>query len=172
MAGRKRKAGDRTPSGQLSRAQQETKFAPAAIKRLAEQAIAKASDPRLGSEIGRLMLAGKLTARQAAAGWRFAEISADYSKALQSPKLKTARLERGQRGQDAEEGTSAGEAISRALVRSVRRAERALAALSAAGKDSERAVDLLAADVALLTYEQLVAARAGLDALASLFATY
>lgn len=170
MAGRKRKPGQREPNGRIKRASDEAQHAPAAVKRLIDAAMAKASDPRLGSEIGRLLLAGKLTTRQAAAGWRFAEVASAYQTAISAPALKSPRLERGQRGEAPEDGTPAGDAMTAATRRAVTRYMRADAVLSASGRDAERAARLLCADVALIGHQQLIDARSALDALAAHFA--
>lgn len=170
MAGRKRKAGARTPSGQLSRAGQESALAPTAVKRLLSAAIAKASDPRLGSEVGRLLLADKLTARQAAAAWKFAEVRAQYESAIEAPRVKSPQFERGAKASPPDEQSAAGQAIAAKTRQAVRRYERAHAVLAACGQDAERAVRLLVGDVALVGYEPLTRARDALDALASHFA--
>lgn len=170
MAGRKRKDAIRTPSGQISRANQESALAPMAVKRLLTAAIAKASDPRLGSEVGRLLLHGKLTARQAAAAWRFAEISAQYQTAIEAPRCKTARLERGQRGEAPEDGTAAGDAITASTRRAVSRYERSSAIIAGSGQEADRAVRLLIADVSLIGHKQLIDAQDALEALADYFA--
>lgn len=174
MAGRKRKPGERTPSGQLSRADSEAKHAPTAIKRLTDSAIAAASDPRLGTELGRLLLAGTLTARQAGAGWQFAEASREYLAAIEAPSVKGATFERAAKGADAEQGTDAAERRDKALKRVKQRYERARACLDARGAEVSRAVRLLSEGrgVSLLTHEQLLSARDGLDALALHFATH
>lgn len=175
MAGRKRKPGERTPSGQLSRAGQATEasYAPAAIKRLTDSAINLASDPRLGTEVGRLLLAGKLTARQAGAAWRWGEIAAEHARAIEAPSLKGATFERAAKGAAPDEASEAGKVLIAALKRAVSRYNRASDVLDAQGAAASRAVRLLAEGrgVALLTHEQLIAAQDGLDALAVLFAT-
>jgi hypothetical protein len=169
MAGRKRKDAARTPSGQISRAGQESSLSPIAVKRLLTSAIAKASDPRLGSEIGRLLLHGKLTTRQASAAWRYAEISASYQTAIHAPKCKTARLERGQKAEAPEDGTAAGDAITAKTRRAISRYIRADAILNGCGQDAARAVSLLVADIALIGHKPLVDAKDALDALAAHF---
>lgn len=173
MAGRKRKTGAREPNGRIERKSEETKFAPAAIKRLADNAIALASDPRLGTEAGRLLLSGKLTARQAGAAWRWSEIAADYARAIEAPTVKTATLERAAKSAAPEEGTAAAESLNKALARAVSRYRRARDLLDARGADVSRQTRLIAegTGVALLTHEQFLQARDGLDALAALFAT-
>src|SRR5690606_38163131 len=59
--------------------------APAEVRRLRNAALAGMRDPFWGSQIGCLFLAGKLTAEQFAAGKRWAERAALYSRALDSP---------------------------------------------------------------------------------------
>ena len=171
MAGRKRKDAPRTPSGQISRANEETRYAPAAIKRLTDYAIAASSDPRLGSEVGRLLLNGSLTAKQAGAAWKLLEIVTAYRTAIEAPRCKPNSLERGQKSEAPEEGTDAAEAINKRLVRDTRRYERAQMILISHSQQARQAVERIAVyDVALISYEALVAARGALDALAVHFA--
>lgn len=169
---RPRKAGPRTPSGQLSRADSEPRYSPAAIKRLADGAIAAASDPRLGSAVGLMLLRGKLTTRQAAAAWRYAEVRADYLRAVEAPRCKTASLERGQRGEEPDEASAAGEALDKARQRSERRFIRVSAILDGQGAQARQAVEALCCqDIQPQTHEALLAVRTALDALAAHFAT-
>lgn len=73
----------REPNGRAQREPQAT--APSEIKRLRDAALAGMRDPLWGTEIGRLYLAGKITATMFAAGKRWAELATKYSQALCSP---------------------------------------------------------------------------------------
>lgn len=73
----------REPNG---RAQRDPQLpAPSEVKRLRDAALAGMRDPLWGTEIGRLYLAGKITATMFAAGKRWSELASQYSQALQSP---------------------------------------------------------------------------------------
>lgn len=172
MAGRKRKAGTREPNGRIARKEAETSYAPVAIKRLADNAIAAASDPRLGTEAGRLLLAGKLSAKQAGAAWRWSEIAAEHARAIEAPSLKGATFERAAKSAAPDEGTPAAESLNRSISRAVSRYKRARDVLDARGADVSRDTRLIAEGrgVALLTHEQHLRAQDGLEALAALFA--
>lgn len=80
---RRKTMAQREPNG---RAQREPQLpSPSEVKRLRDAALAGMRDPLWGTEIGRLYLAGKITATMFAAGKRWAELAAQYSQALQSP---------------------------------------------------------------------------------------
>lgn len=72
-AGRKRKEGVRTPSGQLSRAAKAVteNTTPAAVRRLRDASLARMVDPEWGTEIGRLYLNERITPVQYAAAKRY-----------------------------------------------------------------------------------------------------
>lgn len=80
---RRKTMAQREPNG---RAQREQPLpAPAEVRRLRDAALSGMRDPLWGTEIGRLYLAGKITATMFAAGKRWAELAASYGQALQSP---------------------------------------------------------------------------------------
>lgn len=73
--GRPPKQGERFPSGKLKPAKSTIEpIAPALWARLKTEAVRLVGDTRFGSEIGRLSMHGELTAEQASAGFRFAQI--------------------------------------------------------------------------------------------------
>lgn len=55
-------------------------ISPTAFKRMMDQAALEAKDPRLGTEIGRLCAAGRMTATEATAAFRVAEIYGRYER--------------------------------------------------------------------------------------------
>ena len=71
MTGRPRKAAARAPSGAISRAGLAKPIALPTWQRLRDEVILRSRDPELGTELGRLFLAGELTARQFEAGRRY-----------------------------------------------------------------------------------------------------
>ena len=172
--GRKRKQVEREPNGRPSRKEQETRYSPAAIKRLADSAVSSAHDPKLGTVLGRLLLQGDINARQAGAGWQWAEIAWEYYQAIGATPLqcKPVSLERGAKEQAPDIDTPAGEAISERDKRIVKRFDRALCILMSQGKDAATLCRRLCEGrgIAPDTYEQRVAALRCLDALASHFA--
>jgi hypothetical protein len=173
-AGRKRKDVQREPNGRADRKQSESRFAPAAVKRMSEGAIAAASDPRLGTELGRLLLAGDITSRQAGAGWQWAEIAFDYVQAIGAQPLqpKTASLERGAKSAQPDPDSAAGELISEADKRAVKRFERAHTVLLSQGLLAESAARRLCEGRGqpANNYEDKIRALKALDALAAHFA--
>lgn len=73
----------REPSGKVQR---EKPLPPASeVRRLRDAALAGMRDPLWGSQIGRLHMAGKISAEQLAAGKRWAERAALYRAAIESP---------------------------------------------------------------------------------------
>lgn len=80
---RRKHMAQREPNG---RAQREPQLPPPSeVRRLRDAALAGMRDPTWGTEIGRLYLAGKVTATMFAAGRRWAELASQYSQALCSP---------------------------------------------------------------------------------------
>jgi hypothetical protein len=75
----------REPSGRRSRAGSEPELAPTQVKRLRDAALAGVQAEEWGSELGRLLLAGKIRAEHYAAGRRWAECVTRYRAALGAP---------------------------------------------------------------------------------------
>lgn len=165
-AGRKRKACAREPNGRPSRAESDRAISPALVKRIIERAQAGAADPRLGSVVGRMLLAGDLSARQASAAWRWGEIAAAYAQAIHCPSVRPAVLVREHKGYDPDEISDAGQAMIERDRRAVRLYDRASAVLDACGAGGG-IVRALAQDVPPVCHADLMSARVCLDALAS-----
>jgi hypothetical protein len=75
--GRPREEGERYPSGKLKPTKIRSSIepiAPALFDRLRTELMKKGADSRFGSEVGRLSMQGELSATQAAAAFRIAEI--------------------------------------------------------------------------------------------------
>lgn len=173
-SGRKRKAGAREANGRIDRNETETRYSPAAIKRMTDGAVGLAHDPRLGTVIGLMLLRGDINARQAGAGWQWAEIAADYYSAIGATPLhiRPVALERGARGEAPDIDTPAGEAINERDRRIVRRFDRAFLILQSQGHAAATACRRLCEGrgIAPDTYEARVMAIRALDALAAHFA--
>lgn len=173
-AGRKRKAGAREPNGRLDRRADETRYSPAAIKRLTDSAVMAAHDPRLGTVLGRMLLTGDINARQAGAGWQWAEIAFEYYQAIGATPLhvRPISLERGARGEAPDLDTPAGEAMSERDKRAVKRFERAFIVLQSQGHDAATLCRRLCEGrgIAPDTFEQRCQVVRTLDALAAHFA--
>lgn len=173
-AGRKRKPGAREPNGRIERKNEEPRYSPAAVKRITESAIALASDPRLGTILGRMLLAGDITTRQAGAGWQWAELAADYYSAIGATPLhiRPVSFERGVKGEAPDIDSPAGELICERDKRVVKRFERAFIVLQSQGGEAAAICRRLCEGrgIAPDTHEQRLSAIRALDALASHFA--
>lgn len=173
-AGRKRKPGPREPSGRPDRKEQERAYSPAAIKRLTDAAVLSAHDARLGTVLGRLLLSGEITARQAGAGWQWAAIASDYYSAIGATPLhiRPVVYERGARGEAPDVDTDAGAVLCERDQRAVKRFERAFLVLQSQGQDAATVCRRLCegAGVAPDCYEARLSALRALDALAAHFA--
>lgn len=173
-AGRKRKPGAREPNGRIDRKAEEANYSPAAVKRLTDSAVASAHDPRLGTVLGRMLLVGDINARQAGAGWQWAEIAFEYYQAIGATPLhiRPITLERGAKGEAPDLDTPAGEAMSERDKRAVKRFERAFVVLQSQGHDAATLCRRLCEGrgIAPDTYEQRRDAMRVLDALACHFA--
>lgn len=89
--GRKRKPGDRYPSGKLKGVKHEREETPPMkIRRALDQVMHEVSNPLFGTAIGRLLLRQEINEHQYSAGIRFAEIEGRYRRimgfALLTPK--------------------------------------------------------------------------------------
>lgn len=173
-AGRKRKVVAREPNGRPDRKETEQRYSPAAIKRMSDAAVMAAHDPRLGTVLGRLLLLGEISARQAGAGWQWAEIAHEYYAAIGATPLhvRPVSLERGAKGEAPGIDTPAGEAITEREKRIVRRFDRAFLILQSQGHDAATACRRLCEGrgIAPDTYEERLSAFRALDALALHFA--
>jgi len=78
----------REPNGRRSRVvtRSAPQFAPTEVKRLRDAALAGMQNPEWGSELGRLLLAGKLEAELYAAGQHWVECATRYRHALDAPR--------------------------------------------------------------------------------------
>ena len=85
--GRKRLAGSRTPSGQLSRSVMDAigGHHPASIMRLVHDSLRGYAEPVYGTPLGRLFLEGKLSAPEFEAGKRWDRLVRRYHRAIAAP---------------------------------------------------------------------------------------
>ena len=86
--GPKTQPGLRKPSGDLRPLERNRDVGgpPAQVKRLFDQALRKAADPRMGTVIGLLYLQQRLTARQFATGEAYAKLRGRFDKATMVPR--------------------------------------------------------------------------------------
>jgi hypothetical protein len=145
--GRKRQAGPREAAGRLVRtsAEPDKGYSPAAIKRLADCAIAGVADAAYGTSLGRLYLEGRLSAAQFAAGQRFDRLTRRYLQAIAAPRPdpRSIGLGDGPRSADIDPESQAGReqmADHRATIAAMGEAR---AVLSGSGKGAEAAVRAL-----------------------------
>lgn len=80
---------DRYPNGQTKHAQGEY-ASPAMVRRMLDDARLRCGDPRLGTVLGRMRLAGEINDRQYAAGMRYAEIVGAYDRTMGLPRRQAA----------------------------------------------------------------------------------
>lgn len=172
--GRKRKPGAREPNGRPDRKEQEQRYSPAAVKRMSDTAMAAAHDPRLGTVLGRLLLLGEISARQAGAGWQWAEIAHEYYSAIGATPLqaKPVSYERGAKGSAPDLESAAGAQMTERDKRIIKRFDRAFCALHSEGHAAATACRRLCEGRGIDpdSYEERLSALRGLDALAAHFA--
>ena len=158
----------RNPCGRISRSDHQELLAPTQVRRLLDAAAAGLRDALWSTMLGRIHLAGKITAAQFAAGKRWAELVSDYSTACQSPRAPQTVLF------DAKGGTPA-DPDSEKGAREAPRHERAVArylegrhALRLAGPHAECVVtSVCISDHAPAVFDELNALRAGLQSLSA-----
>src|SRR5262245_5595905 len=132
----------REPSGRRSRAGSDPALAPAQVRRLRDAALAGLQREEWGSELGRLLLTGRIGADLYAAGRRWAECTACYAAALGAPPPQPApaRFERANAAAPPDPASEAGARLAareRAAVEAWRAAH---ASLRATGVLAERVV--------------------------------
>lgn len=172
--GRKRLDGARYPSGDRRREERNNGYAPSAVKRLTDAAIAGMRDPEWATVIGRLYLAGTFTTSQYSAGKRWATVWAEYCVAtgIPSPDPKSVVLGEPSRGEPPDPDSDAGRAAAKKAAKARKRFEEARRELLKCGEDAEKSVRAICEGLGKSPscYEQILATRRGLDALAKLWA--
>jgi hypothetical protein len=161
----------REPSGRRSRAvaRSAPEYAPTEVKRLRDAALAGMQSPEWGSELGRLLLAGKLEPELYAAGQRWAECATRYRQALDAPRPNppAAGFEPKSRATALDPASSAGQKQTAREIAAIGALQEAQAALRAAGVLAERVVRRVCEhDEAVCGTNELVALQRGLLALA------
>jgi len=168
MVKRKRKGVKaREPNG---RPQRERYESPAEVRRLRDAALIGMRDPEWGTELGRLFLAGKLTAEEFAAGRHWAKLAAGYRTAMQSPSPdpKALDMDGGARGASADPDSEEGQAEAERHKRAKAAYLTADANLLLFGAKPHRAVRLVCErNEVLLDYQQLIDMKRGLCGLAA-----
>jgi len=84
--------GVREPSGRLARLGAQEDAVPILVKRLRDAALAGVAGEEWGSELGRLLLTGKIRPELYAAGRRWAACAVRYRAALLAPRPQAVRL--------------------------------------------------------------------------------
>lgn len=140
--GRKRAAGERTPSGQLSRKILDEIGAqsPTAVMRFVQSALRNCGEAAYGTPLGRLFLDGKLDAIEFEAGKRWDRLIRRYHRAIGAPFAdpRSVELDQLTREREADPDSRAGEEqadIDRAVVRAF---ESARLAVTGYGRDAVR----------------------------------
>ena len=165
-AGRRKSTVQREPNG---RAQREPKLPPPSeVRRLRDAALCGMRDPLWGTEIGRLYLAGKITAIAFAAGERWGEQAVQYSQALCSPCPDPRAVSFDRSGGDSLDPDShEGRREARRHQRAVDSFTDAWVALKTHSMASERVVRLVCERGQMLAgYHELLALNGGLSTLA------
>ena len=162
----------RDPSGHIARAPRDSRLlSPAETRRLLDQAKAGLRDPLWATMLGRIYLAGQISASEFAAGKRWAEITASYHAAMRAPRApRTVELD-ATGGRSPDPDSLQGE-------REVERHDRASKswisgrnALRLSGLRSEAVVDSVCIDdCAPVGHADMESLRSGLAGLASLWA--
>ena len=161
----------REPSGRRSRAitRSAPQFAPTEVKRLRDAALAGMQNPEWGSELGRLLLAGKVEPELYAAGQHWAERATRYRHALDAPRPNPppARFEPKSPAAAVDPASALGQKQTAREVAAIGALQEAHAALRTAGVLAERVVRRVCEhDEAVCGTSEFVALRRGLLALA------
>ena len=161
----------REPSGRRSRVvtRSTPQFAPTEVKRLRDAALAGMQNPEWGSELGRLLLAGKVEPELYAAGQHWAECATRYRHALDAPRPNAppARFEPKSPAAAVDPASAAGQKQTAREVAAIVALQEAHAALRTAGVLAERVVRRVCEhDEAVCGTSEFVALRRGLLALA------
>lgn len=166
----KRKGRLVTSREQNGRIQRERERSPAQIKRVLDQACADARHQEWGTPLGRLLLAGRITEQQYAAGLRWADYAAKYSQAMQSPSPdpRSIQIGEGRGGHHIDPDSADGRAEARRHARAIKSFVNAGAALSCNGDLAVRVVrGVCERGNNLEGHQQFLALRSGLSTLAS-----
>lgn len=157
----------RTPTGALSRAGRERELPPTQVKRLRDAALAGLRDPEWGTELGRLYLAGTISASMYAAGKDWREKAARYIKTLDHFPVRTLPMDGRGGSAPADPDSEAGAAQARREAGAMERFFEAHHVLLSSGRLAERAVrHLCERDQGPCGMAELIALRNGLSALA------
>ena len=166
MARRGRRLVDaREPNG---RPQREREFPPTMVRRLRDAAMRGLRDQEWGTELGRLFLEKAITEEMYAAGRKWGEEAEKYRESIGTYMVKTAAMQRGSIGHDADPDSDEGRVQARRERDGMERFFASHAALMAAGTQAESAVRRLCEEgLSLAGMMEFQAARSGLLALAT-----
>lgn len=155
----------RNKDGRIAR--QPTELAsPTEIRRLREASLSGLKDASWSSQIGRLHLTGKLTSSEFAMARRWAEISANYSWACNSPAPPRTLSLDNRGGEMADPDSTAGKQQVRRHLRATSDYLEARFALQAAGAEVMRVIELTVISDQAPAYSEMSALHKGLAALA------
>lgn len=163
--GRAKKAGKRTPSGQLSRAgKQAMRAVPLVeIARERDAYLADRGDPLWGSGIGKMHLTGKISLAELESGRRWFNMLAAYYSAIGAKDIKSACLEVGVGGHEPDPDSDLGVELAAKEKSIVDEYQRTLSAIGSASP-ANRALRMLYRDD-YLDFQELAYAISGLKAL-------
>lgn len=167
MPRRRTQGRERYPSGKLKPISAAEFATPTTVRRMLDQALKAASNPLLGSELGRLRLTGVLTDREMSAGLRYAEIVGRYHriKGVPQPSVRSVAYE---------QGTARGRSLindpdPETVVTISRNFDSARAVLARFGRSMISIVDSITVFEAPIVAGAYGALRCGLSALAAHF---
>lgn len=161
----------REPNGRLSRTTEAAinARAPAAVKRLMQAAMSGMADKEWGTELGRLLLGGKIDEPLFEAGLRWARLVTQYYKATNtpSPHPRSAAFVGGGKAMEPDPDSEEGQKIAEIEIVLCKDMQEAHGVLFGAGMLAERQVRATCEHGALVvTPHELLALRTGLEWLA------
>ena len=167
--GPKLKQGDRTPSGQLSRAASVAcrAVSPAELVRMREAALRGVSDPMWGSSYGRMHLEGVINASQLEAAKRWDLLARAYKAAIGAREVKAMDLSGPGPHSAVDPASEEGQRQAKRDAQIVADFEAARKALESFGVLSLRSIRLICEDGLTGSYVQRTYAAAGLNFLAA-----
>ena len=167
-AGRERKPGKRTSTGQLSREGRAAAEAlsPAMLNLLKSETVRSLHNPLWGTQIGIMHLKGEITLFEMEAGKRWANLARRYRQALGAKGVKPVNLERVGASCEYDPDSEEGRLLSAQERDICDDFEAALEALHEADRSAVFAVRMVCEDDQVLSWAQKSSAKLGLAALA------
>jgi hypothetical protein len=168
IKGRAPKSGQRTPSGQLSRAGRVASqaVAPAALARARDAVLAMLADPLWETELGRMHLRGELNAVQTEAGKRWCNLARAYLRAINARGIKSPSFEGASSTVDPDPESERGQMQTKHDIYIIDDFKRAKEALEKDGVNYLKSVVRLCSDDKQLEFVDKAYAIGGLNSLA------